>query len=78
MAKNVHVTYRKDENKWAVVREGNDRASSLHDTQWDAIDSGRDIARNNRVELVIHDQHNRIRDKDSYGNDPYPPRDRKH
>ncbi len=78
MAKNIHVTHRKDEDKWAVIGEGDSRASSLHDTQGDAIEAGRGIARNNKSELVIHDRQNLIRDKDSYGNDPYPPKDRKH
>lgn len=78
MGKNIHVTHRKDEDKWAVIGEGDDRASSLHDTQREAIDIGRDIARNNKSELVIHDRDNRIRDKDSFGNDPNPPKDKKH
>lgn len=78
MGKNVHITRRKDEDKWAVITEGKSRASSLHDTQRDAIESGRPLAEKNRSELVIHDRQNRIRDKDSYGNDPHPPKDRKH
>lgn len=78
MAKNIHVTHRIDEDKWAVIGERDSRASSLHDTQGDAIEAGRDIARNNKSELVIHDRQNLIRDRDSYGNDPYPPKDRKH
>jgi hypothetical protein len=78
MGKNIHVTHRKDEKRWAVIGEGDGRASSLHDTQREALDAGRDIARNNKSELVIHDRQNRIRDKDSFGNDPAPPKDRKH
>ncbi len=77
MKKNVHVTHRKNES-WAVITEGKERASSLHDTQRDAIKAGQEIAQNNKVELVIHDRKNRIRDSDSYGNDPVPPRDKKH
>jgi hypothetical protein len=75
MGKNVHVTHRAS-GKWAVVGEGNSRASGLFNTQRAAIDAGRDIARNNRAELVIHDRENRIRDKDSLGNDPCPPKDK--
>jgi uncharacterized protein YdaT len=78
MGKNIHITRRKDEDKWAVIAEGNSRASSLHDTQREAMESGRPLAEKNRSELVIHDKHNKIRDKDSYGSDPYPPKDRKH
>lgn len=77
MGKNIHVTHRQD-GSWAVIGEGDERASSLHETQGEAIETGRSIAENNRAELVIHDRENRIRDKDSFGNDPCPPRDRKH
>ena len=69
MAKNIHVTNRADKT-WAVIGAGNSRASSLHKTQGDAINAGKNIAMKNHSELVIHDRNNRIRDKDSYGNDP--------
>jgi uncharacterized protein YdaT len=77
MGKNIHVTHRED-GTWAVIGEKDKRASSLHDTQHDAIEAGRPLAQNNRSELVIHDRENRIRDKDSYGNDSCPPKDLKH
>lgn len=65
-------------NDWAVRGEGNSRVTSVHSTQGEAIDAARDIAINNRGEVVIHRPDGTIRDKDSYGNDPYPPKDRKH
>lgn len=74
MGKNQHVVrHGKD---WAVRGEGNARVTAIHDTQAQAIDAGRNIARNQQSELVIHDRHGRIRDKDSHGNDPFPPRDK--
>jgi hypothetical protein len=76
MKKNVHITHRKDDS-WAVIIAGNQRASSLHRTQGGAIEAGQRIAQNNKVELVIHDRKNRIRDSDSYGHDPNPPKDKK-
>jgi len=76
MSRNYHVVPRDD--GWAVLREGADRAGSVHDTQSEAIDVGRERAIRDRGELIIHDQHGRIRDKDSYGHDPYPPKDTKH
>lgn len=76
MHKNIHVTHRSD-NSWAVIGEGDSRASSIHGTQGSAIEAGREIAMNNHSELVIHNRDNKIRDKDSYGNDPHPPYDRK-
>lgn len=70
--KNQHVIpYGK---KWAVRGEGNDRLTSLHETQADAIDAARDIAVNQRSDLIIHRTDGRIRERDSYGSDPFPPR----
>lgn len=77
MKKNVHITHRVS-GSWAVVGEGNSRASGLYDTQAEAIKVGREIAINNKSELVIHDRKNVIRDKDSYGNDPRSIHDTRH
>ena len=74
--KNYHVTPYDD--KWKVIAAGGKRASSVHDTQADAITAGKELAQNSQSELVIHRRDGRIRDKDSYGNDPFPPRDTKH
>ena len=64
-------------NEWAVRGEGNNRVTSTHDTQAEAINAARDIAINHRSEVVIHRPNGTIRDKDSYGNDSCPPRDTK-
>ena len=63
---------------WGVRREGASRVGSIHRTQGDAIDAGRERAIRDHTELVIHRPNGQIRDSDSYGNDPLPPRDRKH
>ncbi|QMW05420.1 DUF2188 domain-containing protein [Spirosoma foliorum] len=73
MAKsNVHIVPRGDQ--WAVKRANGQRATRLVDTQQDAIDVGRNIARHQQVELIIHNQDGQINRRDSYGHDPYPPR----
>lgn len=71
MAENVHVVPHGDE--WAVEREGAERATSVHDRQQDAIDAGRALAQRDKVEFFIHATDGTIRERDSYGNDPYPP-----
>lgn len=63
---------------WAVKRENAERASSVHGTQSAAINAGKSLAEKANTELVIHRPDGRIRDSDSYGKDPNPPRDRKH
>jgi hypothetical protein len=59
---------------WAVKGAGNSRATSVHRTQKDAIEAGRSIAMNQKSELVVHRPNGQIRDKDSFGNDPFPPK----
>lgn len=71
-ARNQHVVPRS--GGWAVQPAGGQRASSVHDTQREAIDRGRDVARNQNTELLIHGRDGRIRDRDSHGRDPYPPK----
>jgi hypothetical protein len=74
--KDYHVV--PQDGQWAVKREGASRASSVHDTQTAATAAGRELAKSNRTELVIHRADGTIRDSDSYGRDPVPPRDKKH
>jgi hypothetical protein len=75
--KNVHVSPHPD-GGWQVKRDGAQRASSRHRTQSEAAEIGRETARREHGELFIHRPDGTIRDRDSYGNDPFPPRDRRH
>src|ERR687893_1225580 len=60
----VHVEPR--ENGWAVVREGRERASSVHPTQSEAAKEGREIARREETEFFLHAQDGRVREHRSY------------
>ena len=75
--KNQHVVPTKDGN-WGVRGEGNSKLTKVTPTQSGAIAVAQDIAKNRKVEVVIHRRDGTIRDKDSYGNDPCPPRDKRH
>lgn len=70
--KNQHVVPRGDE--WAVIGAGNSRATATFETQEDAIAAAREIASNQKSELVIHGRDGRIRGKNTYGKDPVLPR----
>lgn len=70
--RNQHIVPRN--GGWAVKPAGGGRASSVHDTQREAIDRGREIARNQNSELLIHGRDGRIRERDSHGIDPHPPK----
>jgi hypothetical protein len=71
MKKNVHVVPHGE--NWAVKIEGNDRATKVVPTQREAIGIAKGIAQKNHSESIIHRPDGRIREKNSYGSDPYPP-----
>lgn len=72
---NQHVVQRA--HGWAVLGEGNQRDTVVLPTQAAALGRARTIARNQGSELIVHARNGQIRDKDSQGNDPYPPRDKR-
>ena len=76
MGKNQWVSPRGD--KWAVHGEGNKKDTKTFDTQREAANYARDIAINQRSEVITQRPNGKIRSKDSYGNDPCPPRDKEH
>lgn len=63
---------------WAVKKEGINKPLSVHRTQATAEDKTRILAKKAEVEAVYHNRHGIIKDKDSYGNDHCPPRDKKY
>ena len=73
MNKNQHVVPHPD-GGWQVKGEGNSRATVRTDTQREAIERARSSAQNQGSELSIHRQDETIREKDSNGRDPFPPR----
>ena len=60
--------------KWSVRRAGASKATKSYATQAEAISRAREIARNQGTELYIHGRDGRIRERDSYGSDPFPPK----
>jgi hypothetical protein len=55
---------------WDVKRGGAERASTHFERKQDAIDAGREISRNQKTELKIHNKDGTISGSDSHGNDP--------
>ena len=70
--KNQHVV--RHPNGWAIRGAGNERVTSVHGTQRDATNAARVIAQNQRSELLVHGRNGQIRERDSFGNDPFPPK----
>lgn len=73
MGKNQHVLPHPN-GGWQVKGAGNEIATVRTTTQSEAITIARNIAINQGAEVVIHRSNGQIRDKNSYGNDPFPPR----
>lgn len=67
--KDVHVTPREGGN-WAVKKAGAQRASSVHENKSQAVKVARQVARQEKSELVVHNKSGRIAAKDSHGHDP--------
>lgn len=70
--RNQHVV--PHSNGWAVKGAGSERATKVAPTQREAIGIARGIAQNQQSEVLIHGENGRIRERNSYGNDPYPPK----
>lgn len=65
-----HVV-RSTDGGWLVKRAGASRASKSFDTQKDAENYARGIAKKNKTELFIHGRDGLIRDRSSYGKDSF-------
>ncbi|WP_081781018.1 DUF2188 domain-containing protein [Sulfitobacter noctilucae] len=72
-SKNVWTSPRSD-GQWAVQTEGSERAASLHATQAEAWDSARGLARSRGSEAFLQGRNGQIRERNTYGKDPYPPK----
>ena len=68
MADRVHIV--PHEEGWALKREGASKVESVHPTQKAAIDAGRDLARDDEVDLVVHRQDGTFRTVLTYTNEP--------
>ncbi len=59
---------------WAVKREGATKNSKIVKTQAEAIIVARNRAIDHKSELFIHSKTGRIRERNTYGKDYYPPK----
>jgi hypothetical protein len=57
------------DGRWAVQKDGTQRASKLYDRKTDAVTQARAQAQREGAELVVKDERGRIQSKDSHGRD---------
>jgi len=74
MAKGTHHVVPNPKGGWDIKKGGSDRSSGHYDTKKQAVDKAREISRNQKTELKIHNKDGKISQSDSHGNDPYPPK----
>jgi hypothetical protein len=55
-----------------VRGEGDQRITGIYDTQQEAFERAREIAINQRSEVFIHRPNGQIRERNTYGDDPFP------
>jgi hypothetical protein len=60
--------------KWSVQSAGASRARRTFATQKEAIDDALAQAKRQGAELYIHGRDGRIRERNSFGHDPFPPK----
>lgn len=77
MAKGKNQYVVKHLDGWAVKGEGNTKATKVTKAQKEAIVVAEEIARNQQSDTKIHGTDGKIRASNIYGNDPYPPKDKK-
>lgn len=73
--KDIHVVPHND--GWATRKEGAQRVGHTTKTQQQAYLQAREQAKREGVEVVIHRPDGTIRNSNSFGNDPNPPKDKK-
>lgn len=71
MGKNQHVV--PHNGSWAVRGAGNEKVTRTAATQSEAIQIAKEIAINQSSEMFIHRPNGQIRERNTYGNDPFPP-----
>jgi hypothetical protein len=78
MSKNNNRTvHKRPDGKWGNRRNGNERDTSVHDTQRDTIDAAKDdLRRQGGGDVTIQGRDGKFRDKDTVppAKDPFPPK----
>lgn len=60
----------KHKDGWAVKKSNSLKATKVFETQKEAIEAGKEIAKNQGAELTIQGRDAKFKVKNSYGNDP--------
>jgi hypothetical protein len=78
MAKKGNIRIVPYKGGWAVKREKAQRSIVVTPTKAEAEEKGRQVGKNNKVNVITQRKDGTIQSHDSYGNDPNPPQDKEH
>lgn len=71
---NNYWTHPRPDGKWGSKKEGTSRDSRVFDTQQQSWDYSRSHAKDSGGEAYLQNKHGQIRERNSYGNDLFPPK----
>ncbi len=74
MGKKPEVFTVRHGDHWANRRAGSDRVSRTYRTKKEAQEAGRKTAQRDRTEHIIQNRDGKISQRNTYGNDPHPPK----
>lgn len=72
--KGNYWTQQRSDGKWESKREGADRASKVTDTQAEAWAYSTEKSKETKGEAFLKGRDGKIRERNTYGKDPYPPK----
>jgi hypothetical protein len=67
-------THPRPDGKWGSKKEGASRDSRTFNTQKESWDYSRGHARQTGSEAILQNRQGQIRERNTYGKDPYPPK----
>lgn len=76
--KNVHTVFNGDRKLWETKIEKQEKPISSSHTKSTAEGKSVRLAKDLGVEHIIHNKNGIISARESYGNDPIPPKDNEH
>ena len=71
---NVHTRYDTEKDIWYNKEVNKINSFSVDSLKTEAVKKGRERAIANKSEHIIHDKKGLISERNSYGNDPHPPK----
>jgi len=63
-----------DRGEWVLRKRGNEKATGRFARKEDAVQRGREAAKNQKGQLVIRKKDGTIQEERTYGKNPFPPK----